>query len=187
MNRSHSRPGPEKSRLQPRRWLALPAYMVMAGPWSAMVHSTLWASPGLLEEQHWPGPAEGSERIGACNRPAAFYRNTRSDAGRIRNGDDGPMPAQTGGKYIPTVSLHKRECGHRVETEPAGNWCHALERIGHRTFQPLSAPVTTGNGTDLGLCLHCPIIVCVHGRKLPVETITGEKFQFLVILPQQTE
>jgi hypothetical protein len=187
MKRSHCSPGPKKSCHHEARWVALPVFMVLIGPRSAGAYMSLWESPRLLEDQHRPGPIRGSARIAARNRPAAVFISANSGAGRIRSGGGGPKPAQTGGKYIATVSKHTKEPGNQVGRTAADTGCGIPENIGNRIFQPLFTPVLAGVGTDLGLCPRYHIIVKVHGRKLPNDTITGEKFRFLFILPQQSE
>ncbi len=86
------------------------------------------------------------------------------------------------GSFEPTVYVHTRQAGTRVEIHVRDNGSGISKDVIEKIFQPFFTTKPAGQGTGLGLSLSYDIIKA-HGGDLNVETKEGEWTEFTIILP----
>jgi signal transduction histidine kinase len=86
------------------------------------------------------------------------------------------------GTFEPTVSVHTRRAGTRVEIHVRDNGNGIPKDVIEKIFQPFFTTKPAGQGTGLGLSLSYDIIKA-HGGDLNIETKEGEWTEFTIILP----
>jgi two-component system, NtrC family, sensor kinase len=87
-----------------------------------------------------------------------------------------------GKTYEPTVSIHTKKLGDKIEIRVADNGTGIPQKVIDKIFQPFFTTKPTGQGTGLGLSLSYDIVK-VHGGELKVETKEGEGTTFIINFP----
>ncbi|NVJ87635.1 MAG: histidine kinase, partial [Algoriphagus sp.] len=77
------------------------------------------------------------------------------------------------------VSSKKTETGIEISVKDNGNGIP--DSVKDKIFQPFFTTKPTGSGTGLGLSLSYDIVKA-HGGELKVESVEGEKTEFLIQL-----
>jgi signal transduction histidine kinase/ligand-binding sensor domain-containing protein len=88
-----------------------------------------------------------------------------------------------GDDFRPTVSVHTRRRGDRVEIGVRDNGTGIPETVRQKIFEPFFTTKPTGSGTGLGLSMSYDIITQGHGGELTVDTRSGEYTLFVIALP----
>jgi len=85
--------------------------------------------------------------------------------------------------YKPLVTLTTKNLGDKIEISVKDNGMGIPEEIKDKIFQPFFTTKPTGEGTGLGLSMSYDIITKGHNGELKVESIEGEKTEFIIQLP----
>jgi K+-sensing histidine kinase KdpD len=88
--------------------------------------------------------------------------------------------------YDPTVCVHSRQAGNKVEIEIQDNGTGIANSLMNKVFQPFFTTKPAGHGTGLGLSLSYDIIKAAGGE-IKVESREDEFARFTVQLPYETE
>lgn len=88
-----------------------------------------------------------------------------------------------GEEYSPCVLVSTQKSDNKVEITVTDNGNGIPEDIRQKIFQPFFTTKPTGQGTGLGLSLSYDIITKGHSGALEVDTIPGEKTEFIISIP----
>jgi signal transduction histidine kinase len=88
-----------------------------------------------------------------------------------------------GKPYEPTVSIHTKKMGDKIEIRVSDNGIGIPQKALDKIFQPFFTTKPTGQGTGLGLSLSYDIITKAHSGTLKAETKVGEGTTFIINFP----
>jgi signal transduction histidine kinase len=86
--------------------------------------------------------------------------------------------------YKPEVVITTKKSDNKIEIYIKDNGNGIPEDIKEKIFQPFFTTKPTGQGTGLGLSMSYDIITKGHGGELRVESIEGERTEFIIKLPK---
>jgi adenylate cyclase len=91
---------------------------------------------------------------------------------------------KTNADYLPTIAIKTQNLGDRIEIRICDNGEGIASEAIAKIFEPFWTTKPPLEGTGLGLFFVHQIIVDLHKGEIKVESIVGEKSQFIVSLPK---
>ena len=90
-------------------------------------------------------------------------------------------------EFQPKVDVSTRHKGNKIEITIKDNGIGMSQETMDKVFQPFFTTKPTGQGTGLGMSISYDIVTKGHGGEMRINSIEGEKTEFIIQLPIDIE